>query len=871
MTRGKTASAGATRWTRTLALALIAMVLGAVRGDSTTGATRKLLGGGGGGNVIDTVVETAEDFGETVSEVIEPVVSEVMNDATVQSMVTETVSFAEAEYQASYDWTEDAYHTVRQDEICQLVGQATVDAFESTEIVSRMDEYYDDAKGWTEGAVQKLEETAVELAKDIEKVAEMIAAFFNGLQCLEVADTLQDMLKSVLKDVSSGNVKNLLDDVSKRVDKYKNNLDGPLCESMWALTLGPQAIVIAEMMRSFISTLKDKCPAAMSGSDLPAFALGFIASGDAYALASTGAGIELAIGMDLHGERFCYVAGCAYGGITFGDAGYGGTAGIQVTGYKSISSVPGTANFISLGLGVDIPLTPIGAEAGVTYVYSGNDMSDPIGVAFMGGGSLSASTSLLPASVSLMHGICHTPVCVTVQGTECGAKEPILAIGNKHKNVACEGSSKTLSCPAGKTISVNAASYGRHDGTTCPHSATSNRNCHATNSLEKVKKMCEGKTSCTVTASHGIFGDPCAGTYKYLSVDYECTDSKTALACESQYTDLSCPEGHTISVHTASYGRHDGTTCPHSATSNRNCHASGSMKYVNEMCGGKNKCTVRADHKILGDPCGGTYKYLEVTYGCVLSVMSRSTLTCEGGTDALECPPGYVIDLQDALYGRVDRDVCPHPAIHTDTCSANGVFDKIAAECNGRSSCSPSASNSRFGDPCGGTYKYLSTKYQCVPPSTSTSALACEGRPASMSCPSGQTVSVISASYGRHNAHTCPHSAVSNQNCHASNSLEKVKSQCDGRRSCSPHASHHTFGDPCGGTYKYLEAAYTCVSASASAGLGSGPLTTRVSWLQTFCLAVAAVGFALYGRADRRDAALRPAALRDARDYGARR
>ena len=91
MTRGKTASAGATRWTRTLKLALIAGVLGAVRGDSTTGATRKLLGGGGGGNVIDTIVETAEDFGETVSEVIEPVVSEVMNDATVQSMVTETL------------------------------------------------------------------------------------------------------------------------------------------------------------------------------------------------------------------------------------------------------------------------------------------------------------------------------------------------------------------------------------------------------------------------------------------------------------------------------------------------------------------------------------------------------------------------------------------------------------------------------------------------------------------------------------------------------------------------------------------------------------------------------------------------------------
>jgi hypothetical protein len=833
-----------------------------------THATRKLLGGGAK-KVIEVVVDTAEDFGESVSEVVQPIVS-VVNEEVIQPAVTETVSFAEAAYQASYDWTEDAYHTVRQSEIIQTVGKATVDAFESTEITHHMDKFYDDAKGWTEGAVQTLEETAVELAEDIEKVAEMIAAFFDGLQCLEVAGTLQGMVKSLLKDISSGNVKNLLNDFGSQVDKYKDNLDGVLCKSMWAMALGPQATIIAEMMRGFISTLKEKCPAAMSGSDLPAFALGFVASAEAYAGYAAGTGIELAIGMDLHGEQFCYVAGCAYGGITIGDPGFGGTAGIQVTGYKSISSVPGTANFISLGIGVEIPFTPIGAEAGVTYVYSGNDMSDPIGVAFMAGGSL-GTDALLPASVSVMHGICYTPVCVTVDGTECGVKEPVLAIGNKNKNVACEGQPMSLSCPRGKTISVNAASYGRHDGTTCPHSATSNRNCHATKSLEKVKERCEGKSSCTVTASHTLFGDPCGGTYKYLSVDYECTDSKRAVACEDKYTDLSCPEGHTISVYTASYGRHDGTTCPHSATSNRNCHASGSMKYVNEMCGGKNKCTVRADHRIMGDPCGGTYKYLEVTYGCVLSVMSRSTLTCEGGTDALECPPGYVIDLQDALYGRVDRDVCPHSSIHTDTCSASGVFDKIAAECNGRSTCSPSASNSRFGDPCGGTYKYLSTKYRCVPPSTSTSALACEGNRVSMSCPSGQTVSVISASYGRHNAHTCPHSAISNQNCHASNSLEKVKKQCDGQRNCSPQASAGVFGDPCGGTYKYLETSYVCIPASASAELGDGLLLARMSWMQTLCLATACAGVAFYRlHARRSEDGLRQAMFRKTQDYGAR-
>lgn len=651
------------------------------------------------------------------------------------------------------------------------MGKDTVDAFESTEITHNMDEFYDDTNGWTEGAVQTLEETAVELSEDIEKVAEMIAAFFDGLQCHEVAGALQCMVTSLLQDISSGNVQNLLNDFGSQVDKYKNNLDGVLCRSMWDMALGPQAAIIAEMMRGYISTLKDKCPAAMSGSDLPAFALGFVASAEAYAGAAAGTGIELAIGMDLHGEQFCYVAGCAYGGITIGDPGFGGT------GYKSISSVPGTANFISRGVGVEIPFSSIGAEAGVTYVYSGNDISDPIGVAFMAGGS-HGTDALLPASVSVMHGIRYTPVCVTVDGTECGVKEPVLAIGNKNKNVACDDQPMSLSCPSGKTISVNAASYGRHDG----------------------------------------------------------------------------------------------TTCPHGETSNRNCHASRSMKYVNEMCGGKNKCTVRADHRIMGDPCGGgTYKYLEVTYGCVLSVMGRSTLTCEGGADALECLPGYVIDLQDALYGRVDRDVCPHPNIHTDTCSASGVFNRIAAECNGRSTCSPSASNSRFGDPCGDTYKYLSTKYRCVPPSTSTSALACEGNRASMSCPSGQTVSVISASYGRHDAHTCPHANVPNQNCHASNSLERVKRQCDGRRSCSPQASAGVFGDPCVGTYKYLETSYVCIPASASAELGDGLLMARMSWMQMLCLATAFAGVAFYRlHARRSEDGLRQAMFRKTQDYGAR-
>lgn len=106
-------------------------------------------------------------------------------------------------------------------------------------------------------------------------------------------------------------------------------------------------------------------------------------------------------------------------------------------------------------------------------------------------------------------------------------------IGNKYKNVVCEGSSKMFLCLVGKMISVNVASYGRYDGITCSYSAILNWNCYVINLFEKVKKMCEGKIFCMVMVSYGIFGDFCVGMYKYLSVDYECIDSKIAFACES--------------------------------------------------------------------------------------------------------------------------------------------------------------------------------------------------------------------------------------------------------------------------------------------------------------------------------------------------
>jgi hypothetical protein len=86
----------------------------------------------------------------------------------------------------------------------------------------------------------------------------------------------------------------------------------------------------------------------------------------------------------------------------------------------------------------------------------------------------------------------------------------------------CEGARMEISCSERKLVSIKDASYGRTDGFTCPHSAMSNQNCHATTSLDKVKAACDGKPSCSIDSSNSVFGDPCGGTYKYLTASYVC-------------------------------------------------------------------------------------------------------------------------------------------------------------------------------------------------------------------------------------------------------------------------------------------------------------------------------------------------------------
>lgn len=188
------------------------------------------------------------------------------------------------------------------------------------------------------------------------------------------------------------------------------------------------------------------------------------------------------------------------------------------------------------------------------------------------------------------------------------------------QTTACEGHLLTIHCPFGYYIDVIHAVYGRDRGpSVCPHAAMLvTSGCSSGVSLSRVWNSCQGRTTCGIPASNNIFGDPCVGTYKFLRVEYKCAAYKRARVCEHGTMHLLCPRDKTLSITDASYGRNAGQeVCPSSSMLQvSGCRASASKQIVSEACEGKLVCSVSASNGVFGDPCYGTYKYLEVTYSC---------------------------------------------------------------------------------------------------------------------------------------------------------------------------------------------------------------------------------------------------------------
>ncbi|XP_048031489.1 L-rhamnose-binding lectin CSL3-like [Megalobrama amblycephala] len=94
-------------------------------------------------------------------------------------------------------------------------------------------------------------------------------------------------------------------------------------------------------------------------------------------------------------------------------------------------------------------------------------------------------------------------------------------------------------------------------------------------------------------------------------------EAKRIVACEGTSAFLRCHWG-SIRIMNANYGRTDDTTCPSSSMYNLNCFSATSHHAMSVRCDGNKSCSVPAVNSVFGDPCYGTYKYLDVSYECQL-------------------------------------------------------------------------------------------------------------------------------------------------------------------------------------------------------------------------------------------------------------
>lgn len=93
---------------------------------------------------------------------------------------------------------------------------------------------------------------------------------------------------------------------------------------------------------------------------------------------------------------------------------------------------------------------------------------------------------------------------------------------NERKVVTCEDQQLDIGCGRVEVINEIIAMYGRTDYHTCSkqtHPATTS--CRAKHATEIVRGQYQGKNECIVTASNSVFGNPCFGTFKYLTVTYK--------------------------------------------------------------------------------------------------------------------------------------------------------------------------------------------------------------------------------------------------------------------------------------------------------------------------------------------------------------
>lgn len=94
--------------------------------------------------------------------------------------------------------------------------------------------------------------------------------------------------------------------------------------------------------------------------------------------------------------------------------------------------------------------------------------------------------------------------------------------------------------------------------------------------------------------------------------------------CQGEKLRLRCENDYVLRIYGAKYGRLEpgSSICPHENITNLNCEADGVLLKITTKCSNRRRCIIKADKSLFGDPCPGTYKYLDVIYRCGKAIVS---------------------------------------------------------------------------------------------------------------------------------------------------------------------------------------------------------------------------------------------------------
>ncbi|XP_077500550.1 latrophilin Cirl-like isoform X2 [Amblyomma americanum] len=142
---------------------------------------------------------------------------------------------------------------------------------------------------------------------------------------------------------------------------------------------------------------------------------------------------------------------------------------------------------------------------------------------------------------------------------------------------------------------------------------------------------------------------------------------KTAYACEGSQLGFSCPEGQLISLIRANYGRFSISICNEHGTLDWSvdCKSNRSYNVIRESCGMRRKCSLPASTELFGDPCPGTFKYLEAHYQCIAESPTTPSSTTPSTTSTTTTTPRPLIIIPATQFQRPPPPpLLPTPASH---------------------------------------------------------------------------------------------------------------------------------------------------------------------------------------------------------------